>query len=86
MIIFENIAAIILYNTVVNCGLPPAVEFGTTTDTDYDYQDEVTYTCMAGFELADGSSDVTLTCGADRQWSGYMPCQGTLHMFLQIIL
>ena len=63
--------------TVVNCGPPPVVDFGTTNDASYNYQDLVTYTCMAGFEPGDGSPNVTLTCGADGQWSGYMPCQGT---------
>ena len=39
------------------------------------YQDNVTYTCVTGYELSSGS--LVRTCGLDKEWSGDPPiCDG----------
>ena len=47
------------------------------------YPDTVIYTCAAGYQLSDGSSSVTRSCGTDGSLSGTTPaCSGKFHFSL----
>ena len=37
------------------------------------FESNATYTCNAGFTLAQGSGDVIRTCQASGEWSGSVP-------------
>jgi len=54
----------------ISCNEFPVIEntnSSATTNTGIRYEDTVTYTCITGYELTNGSG--TITCQSNRSWS-----------------
>ncbi|KAK3796935.1 hypothetical protein RRG08_032239 [Elysia crispata] len=54
----------------LSCPAPPATENGIVSGPPYEYESEVTYSCIDGYEL---QGEAVRTCQASLSWSGQLP-------------
>lgn len=71
--------------SVVDCGEPSSPDHCTKTGAVYTYDANVTYACIIGYVVANGSE--IITCQANATWDDNPPvCIGKPTMSLQCVL